>query len=253
MQYSDPYYYSFDPAMPDYWRVQEWKREFAEFSARKSAPNLMLVQLTNDHTGHFAQAIDGVNTVDTQVADNDYALGLLVETVANSPFASDTLIISIEDDPLGGFDHADAFRSVILIAGPYVRQHAVVSTRYTTVSVIKTIEEILGIEPMGLNDTLAAPMTDVFDPAVATWSYKPIVPDVLRSTKLPLPPADHAYNARDIAPRRSAAYWTKAMAGQDFSAPDRINPVTFNRALWRGLMGDALYPETAADGDRKEK
>lgn len=92
MLYSDPYFYSFDPAMPDYWRVQEWKREFAEFSAKKSAPSLMLVQLANNHGGHFAKAIDGVHTVDTQVADNDYALGLIAETVANSPFASDTVI-----------------------------------------------------------------------------------------------------------------------------------------------------------------
>jgi DNA-binding beta-propeller fold protein YncE len=244
MQYSDPYYYSFDPAMPDYWRFQEWKREFAEFSEKKSAPNLMLVQLANDHGGHFASAIDGVNTVDTQVADNDYALGLIVETVANSPFANDTVIFSIEDDPLGGFDHVDAFRSVGLVAGAYVRQHAVVSTRYTTVSVIKTIEELLGIEPMGLNDALAAPMTDLFDPNVTSWSYKPIVPDVLRSTKLPLPPAGHPVTAANRQPRRSAAYWIKALAGQDFSEPDRIDPVAFNRALWQGFKGDAPYPAT---------
>jgi hypothetical protein len=86
----------------------------------------------------------------------------------------------------------------------------------------------------GLNDTFAAPISDVFDPSVSTWSYKAIVPDVLRSTKLPLPPADHASNA---VPRHSAVYWTKAMAGRDFSGPDRVDPVTFNRALWRGLKG----------------
>jgi hypothetical protein len=127
-----------------------------------------------------------------------------------------------------------------------VRQHAVVSTRYTTVSIVKTFEQILGVEPMGLNDALAAPMSDIFDPAVTTWSYKPIVPDVLRSTRLPLPPADHAYDAR---PRRSAKYWSKVMAGQDFSGPDRIDPVAFNRALWRGLMGNAPYPVPPAGAD----
>lgn len=184
------------------------------------------------------------------MADNDYALGEIVETVANSPLAKDTLILSIEDDAWDGSDHVDSHRTIALVAGPYVRQHAVVSTRYTTVSVVKTIEEILGIGPIGLNDALAAPMSDVFDSNADSWTYKAIVPDVLYSTKLPLPPAEHTLNAM---PKHSAAYWTKAMAGQDFSAPDRVDPVTFNRALWRGLKGQVRYPGApkGADGNAK--
>src|SRR3984893_9922215 len=203
--FSDPYYRGWNPAFPDYWRYREWKREFDTYSASKVAPDLMLVELGNDHVGAFDKAIDGVNTPETQMADNDYALGLIAETVANSPFAHDTLVISIEDDTWDSPDHVNSFRTVALFVGPYVRQHRVVSTRYTTVSVVKTIEEILGIGPIGLNDALAAPMSDVFDPSAATWTYKAIVPDVLRSTKLPLPLADHATNA---VPRHSAAYWT---------------------------------------------
>ena len=246
LEYSDPYYRSFDPGLPDYWRVQEWKREFAEFSQKHSAPQLMLVQLGNDHTGDFARAIDGVNTPDTQVADNDYALGLIVETVAASPFAKDTLIVAIEDDPLSGFDHADAFRSVALFAGPYVRQHSVVSTRYTTVSIVKTIEAILGLEPIGLNDALAAPMSDIFDPTLTTWSYQAVVPGVLRSTALPLPPAPRACTE---SPRGSSAYWARVMADQDFSEPDRVDDATFTRALWRGLNASAPYPTPATGRD----
>jgi DNA-binding beta-propeller fold protein YncE len=199
----------------------------------------MVMWLGNDHFGSFDKALDGVNTPETQMADNDYALGQIIETVANSPFAKDTLIVAIEDDAWDGSDHVDSHRTIALIAGPYVRQHAVVSTRYTTVSLVKTIEEVLGTGPIGLNDALAAPMSDVFDPNAANWTYKAIVPDVLRSTKLPLPPADHATNA---VPKYPAAYWTKAMAGQDFSGPDRVDPVTFSRALWRGLKGDEPYP-----------
>jgi DNA-binding beta-propeller fold protein YncE len=236
---TDRYYRGWDPAFPDYWRYNEWKREFAAFSASKHAPNLMLLQLGNDHLGSYRTAIDGVNTPETQMGDNDYALGLIVETVAGSPFADDTLIIALEDDTCDGPDHVDAFRSIVLFAGPYVRQHAVISTRYTTVSVVKTIEEILGLDPVGLNDALAAPMSDVFDPKVTTWSYKAIAPDMLRSTNLPLPSADHAYKA---VPKHSAEYWSKVMAGQDFSAVDHVDPVTFNRALWRGLKGDVPYP-----------
>jgi hypothetical protein len=173
------------------------------------------------------------------VADNDYALGTIVETVANSPFANDTLIVAIEDDAWHGADHVEAHRTVCLFAGPHVRRHAVISTRYTTVSVVKTIEEILGIGPIGLNDALAEPMSDVFDSQQADWSYKAIVPNVLRSTQLPLPPDE---DAKIEYPKHSAAYWVRAMKGQDFSGPDRIEPASFNRALWRGLKGDTPYP-----------
>jgi hypothetical protein len=82
-------------------------------------------------------------------------------------------------------------------------------------------------------------MSDVFDPEVTTWSYKAIVPDVLRTTKLPLPPEEHAAASH---PRHSASYWAKVLKGQDFSGPGRIEPITFNRALWRGLKGDTPYP-----------
>jgi DNA-binding beta-propeller fold protein YncE len=237
--FTDIYYRGWDPAYPDFWRYQEWKREYDAFAASKQAPSLTLIELGNDHLGSYRRAIDGVNTPETQMADNDYALGLITETVANGPFAKDTLIIALEDDTCDGPDHVDAFRSVALLAGPYVRQQAVLSTRYTTVSVVKTIEEILGIGPIGLNDALAAPMSDLFDPSVTTWSYQAIVPNILRSTQLPLPLGGRASIAQ---PKHSAAYWAKAMAGQDFSAVDRVDPTTFNRTLWRGLKGDAPYP-----------
>jgi hypothetical protein len=138
---------------------------------------------------------------------------------------------------------------VALFAGPYVRQHAVVSTRYTTVNVVKTIEEILGIGPIGLNDALAAPMSDIFDPALSSWSYRAVVPDVLRSTRLPLPPASHASAA---LPRRSPEYWARAMAGIDFSRVDRADPLIFNRVLWHGLKGKQPYPARPTGTDPVE-
>lgn len=236
---TDIYYRGWDPAYPDFWRYTEWKREFDAYSASKVAPSLMLVELGNDHFGSYQRAIDGVDTPETQMADNDYALGLIVEAIANSPFAMDTLVVALEDDTSDGPDHVDTFRSVLLIVGPYVRQHAVISTRYTTVSVVKTIEEILGLDPVGLNDALAASMSDVFDPEATTWSYKAIVPDMLRRTKLPLPPVGHVSTAM---PKHSAVYWSRVMTDQNFSEVDRINPTTFNRALWRGLKGSAPYP-----------
>ncbi len=241
MAISDPYFRGFDQGFPDYWRFKAWEREFDGFVAAGSAPNLMMVRLPHDHTGDFAEGVDGVNSVETELADNDYAVGLLVQKVAHGPFAKDTLIFIIEDDAQDGPDHMDAHRSIAFIAGPYVKQGAVVSHRYDTVDLIRTMEDIMGIPPMGLTDAQAEPMTDVFDLSQSTWTYDAIVPGVLRSTTLPLPPATVAEAA--CAPRpRPASYWAAAMAGQDFSSEDRLDTAAFNLALWRGLKGDAPYP-----------
>ena len=236
--------------IPDFYRVREWQREFEEFSRKGSAPSLMVMYLWEDHFGHYDEALDGVNTPETQMADNDYAIGMMVETVARSAFAKDTLVIVIEDDTTDGPDHVDAERTVALFAGPYIRQHAVVSKHYSTVSVVKTIEEVLGIQPASLNDALAAPMSDIFDPSQEQWTYEAIVPKVLRSTRIPLPPDAHAGIEY---PTHSAAYWMNAFAGQDFSGPDRVDPVSFNRALWRGLKGDVPYPAVRTKEDLRGK
>jgi hypothetical protein len=232
--------------IPDFYRVREWQREFEEFSRKGSAPSLMVMYLWEDHFGHYDQALDGVNTPETQMADDDYAVGMMVEAVAKSPFAKDTVIITIEDDTTDGPDHVDAERTVALFAGPYIRQRAVVSKHYSTVNVVKTIEEILGIEPSSLNDALAAPMSDIFDPNQEKWTYEAIVPKVLRSTQIPLPPDSHAGVEYPTHPE---AYWMKALVGQDLSGPDRIDPIAFNRALWRGLKGMTRYPVDRSGAD----
>jgi hypothetical protein len=206
-------------------------------------PNLTLLRLPHDHFGQFGEAIDGVDTVETQMADNDYAIGQVVHAIAASPFAADTLIFIVEDDAQNGADHVDAHRSIAFVAGPYVRRNALVSERYTTVSVLRTIEEVLGLAPLGLHDGLAEPMTEVFDLAQRDWSYDAIVPEALRATKLPLgPPADKKTQLEEPtcrgAARHDAAWWEGAMAGQDFSAEDRLDIARFNAALWAGLKGE---------------
>jgi DNA-binding beta-propeller fold protein YncE len=245
--FTDPYFRGFDQGFPDYWRFKEWEREFDGFVAKGEAPNLMLLRLPHDHTGEFAEGIDGINSVEAELADNDYAVGLVVQKVAESRFAKDTLILVVEDDAQDGPDHVDAHRSIALIVGPYVRQGAVIQTRYTTVNLVRTLEAVLGIAPLGLNDALARPMSDIFDVTKADWSFKAQVPAVLRTTTLPLPPEQAAEAACPARPARSAAYWTAAMAGQDFSREDHLDTVRFNHALWRGLKGDAPYP-AARDG-----
>jgi DNA-binding beta-propeller fold protein YncE len=247
---TDPYFRGFDQAFPDYWRFKEWEREFDGFAASGKAPNLMLVRLPHDHTGDFADGIDGINTVEAELADNDYAVGLLVEKVAKSPFAKDTLIFVVEDDAQDGPDHVDAHRSTAFVVGPYVKKGAVVSSRQTTVSLMRTMEDVLGIKPSGLTDGLADPMAEVFDvTASPAWSFAAHPSAILRTTKLPLPPADRAEAACVVKPRRSAAWWAAAMAGQDFSQEDRLDTAAYNLTLWRGLKGKEPYPAARSGAD----
>jgi hypothetical protein len=243
---SDPYFRGYDLKFADYWRVQEWKREFAQQVASASVPALSLIRISHDHFGDFDKAVEGVNTVETQMADNDYALGLIVDTVAHSGVAGSTLVFVVEDDAQGGADHVDARRSIAFIAGPYVAQRKLVSTRYTTVSLLRTIEDVLGLKPMGLNDGLALPMAEAFDLNQADWSFDAKPAKVLKTTQLPIP-TDSA--AQDMMPcrLRSAAWWATAMRGQDFSLEDRLDTDRFNRALWAGLKGEGA-PEPTRHG-----
>lgn len=241
---TDPYFRGFDMNYADFWRYKEWEREFDDYVRSDSLPALELVRLPHDHFGDFATAADGVNTVETQMADNDYALGMLVEKISNSPYRNNTLIVVVEDDAQDGGDHVDAHRSLAYMIGPYVKRHAVVSTRYTTVNLLRTIEDVLGLEPMGLTDGNALPMTAVFDRHAKPLAYTAIVPDVLRTTELPLPPRTaqnslprSSETAQYEQPKRTAAYWSRVMAGQNFATEDHLDTQRFNRALWMGLRG----------------
>jgi len=248
---SDPYFRGYDQKNADFWLFKEWEREFEGYVRNGNLPALQLVRLPHDHFGDFGAAIDGVNTPDTQMADNDYAVGLLVEKVAQSPYKDSTLIFVVEDDAQNGADHVDAHRTLAYIVGPYVKQRAVVSTPYTTVNLVRTIEAVLGLEPMGLTDGLAEPMPEVFELTSQLWTYTALIPEVLRTTQLPLPPSTALNSLPETPqtlafarPRRDAAYWEQVTADQHFAVEDNLDEARFNRALWHGLLGEAtLYPE----------
>jgi DNA-binding beta-propeller fold protein YncE len=251
--HTDPYFRGFDNQFPDYYRVQEWRREFDEFERRNSLPSLELVRLMHDHLGDFGTAIDGVDTPLTQVADNDYAVGLLVERVAHSRYAKDTLIAIVEDDAQDGPDHVDAHRSIALLVGPFVRHNAVVSTRYTTVDLVRTLELVLGLKPLNIHDAVARPMADVFDLAVTDWTFTATVPAPLRRTRLPLPAQQTASRAEPCAlEAHDADYWAAMTAGMDFSSEDRNDAARFNRILWAGLGGGRPYPTQRTGVDLRD-
>lgn len=256
---TDTFFRGYDQSYPDFWRFKEWEREFDMYAAKGKLPNLNLLRIPHDHFGSYGSAIDGVNTVETEMADNDYTIGLIAEKVANSPFKDNTLIVVVEDDAQNGGDHVDPHRSIAFIVGPYVKQGGeVISKHYTTVSLLRTIEEVLDIEPMGINDGLATPMYEVFDVEQRDWNYQAAVPEILYSTDLPLPDAATALVAKsethcDRQPLRTAAYWQQAMAGQDFSVEDKLDTDRFNQALWTGLKGEkAAYPAVRHGRDMRQ-
>jgi len=243
---TDVYFRGFDMNYPDLWRYNEWKREFDQFVANGKLPNLSLVRISHDHMGSFGTALGGVSTPEAQQADCDLALGRMIEAVANSRYASDTLFIVTEDDVQDGPDHVDSHRGPAYVVGPYVKQGAVVSTRYNQVSVLRTIEDILGAEHINLNTAFQRPMADVFDTrSSGKWTFAAEASTVLGSTMLAS--AEGVSGVRFAAgavvvPQHDAAYWDAVTAGFNFSDADQAPPAVFNRVLWTGLMGDKPYP-----------
>jgi len=266
--FTDPYFRGFDNALPDYWRYQEWARDFdARYKNGHHAgrtfedlPALTLIRFMHDHTGSYSTAIDGVNTPELEIADNDYAVGLVVQKIASSPFANNTLIFVVEDDAQDGGDHVDSHRTIAFVIGPYVKQGAVVSTRYSTLNFLRTMEEVLGLPQanvqkglppmMNLNDALARPMADIFDTHPAAWSFTAAPSAYLYNTALPLPRRREGL----FVPRPShdAEYWARVTKGMNLSDADLVDGVAFNRILWQGLMGGKPYPAGPTGADLRQ-
>jgi hypothetical protein len=202
--------------------------------------------------GSFASALGGVNTPESQQADNDLSVGLIAQSVADSPYAADTLIIVTEDDCQDGPDHVDSHRSTAYFVGPYVKKRAVVSTHYSQINVLRTIEDILGTQHINLNTAFQKPMTEVFDiRGSGKWSYVAEASTALQGTELEPNVVElglkYTAGAR-VRPRHGAKYWAEHTAGFDFSDADRVPPAKFNRVLWTGLKGKKPYPGLRGHG-----
>jgi len=249
--FTDVYFRGYDQNYPDLWRYNEWKREFDQFVANGNLPSLTTFRISHDHMGSFGTALGMVNTPERQQADCDLALGRLVEAVANSRYAADTLIMVIEDDVQDGPDHVDSHRGTAYFVGAYVKQGAVVSTRYNQVSLLRTIEDILGTEHLNLNTAMQRPMADVFDiHGNGKWTFAAETSTALTGTSLALAsrgePLRYA-KGPVVTPQHDAAYWAAVTAGFDFSQADQVPPAQFNRVLWDGLMRGRPYPIVRGD------
>jgi hypothetical protein len=242
--HTDPYFRGFDAAFPDTYREREWEREFQGYVASGQMPALSLVRFMNDHTGSFDRAIAGVNTPERQVADNDFAVGKLVEAVAHSRYATDTLIFIVEDDAQDGADHVNAHRSTAFVVGPYVKQGVVEHQRYTTVNLLRTITDVLGLDHLGLFDATQRPMSSIFDLRQSHWSFAAHASALLTAPDVTLQISAAARSSSTaLQPTHGARYWAARTRGMSFDVEDRVDANRYNRILWRGLMGAQPYPK----------
>jgi hypothetical protein len=223
-----------DQRFRGYSRVGTWLDEFKALAADRSAgkddrlPNLSIIRLPNDHTDGLASRKP---TPQFYVADNDYAVGLLVEAVSNSVYWKDTAIVMVEDDAQDGPDHVDAHRSVALVISAYNRPGALIHEFHSTVSLIRTIELLLGIAPMNQLDATAAPI-NIFRSEADLRPYKATLPDV--SLENLANPA----SARDAA----TAYWMRQTDRQDLTHADMADPWVLNQIIWFSVRPDRPMP-----------
>ncbi|MBV9671960.1 MAG: hypothetical protein JO076_03945 [Verrucomicrobia bacterium] len=235
---TDEYFRGIDLGFPDYYRELEWEREFDNYVKQRALPELELVRFGGDHMGGFDSALDGVNTPEKQQADNDYAVGRLVEKVTKSPYKSDTLIFVVEDDAQNGADHVDSHRSTAYIVGPYIKQGAVISDRYTTVNLLRSIEELLNLDHLNINTASQCPMLKIFDLEKESWNFVAQPSNYLAQTQLPLP-----HRAKGSSSTHDGHYWAEKTAQFDFSREDNLgDPEAFNRIIWAGLKNNIPYP-----------
>ncbi len=198
-------------------RFTEWKKEFDGYVAHRNLPTVQFVRLPNDHTSGTKP---GFPTPRAYVADNDLALGRIVDAVSHSRYWKHTAIFVTEDDAQNGPDHVDAHRTISQVISPYTQTGSVDSTFYSTASMLRTIENIVGIEPMTQFDTFATPMTGVFSRHGRRAPY-----DVLRP--------DQAGDATNGANAPLAGMSARQQLGRE----DQIDERAFNRAIWKSVKG----------------
>jgi hypothetical protein len=215
-----------DPQAPrarDYERADRFVEEFQEMDRQGTVPNFMFMSLGENHTNGTTP---GAYTPKAQVASNDVAVGKIVEAITRSRVWSTFAIFIIEDDAQNGPDHVDSHRTAGLVISPYVKRKVVDSSMYSTLSMLRTVELLLGLPPMTQHDAAAPPMVNSFtaSPDLSGFTALPARIDLM--TKNP----PHGYGAI-------------ASARMDFSEYDRIDEDALNRILWHSIKGaDVPYP-----------
>ena len=213
-------------------RFGEWLAEFKGFVAEREAgkpdpmPALVVMRFPNDHTTGIKE---GFPTPQFMVADNDYAVGRLVEAVSSSVYWKDTAIFAVEDDAQSGPDHVDSHRSVGLAISAYNKRGTLIHKFHSTVSMIRTIEMLLGIRAMNQLDASAIPM-DIFQDKPDLTPYKAALPTIA---------ADNLMTGK--AKDKVTAAWMKKTLRQDLEHADMADPQALNAIIWFACRGDGSH------------
>jgi DNA-binding beta-propeller fold protein YncE len=213
----NPRYQPYDLKVPDNDRVDIWLEEFRQFEKSGDLPRLNIIRLGNDHTAGTNAAYP---TPRAMVAENDVALGRIVEAVTNSPFWKESAIFVLEDDAQAGPDHVDAHRSIALVASPFIKRGSIDSTLYTTSAMLRTIELVLGVPPMSNLDAGATPMYAAFQSAPV------LTPFTLRPARI------------DIKERNAVNAWGGAASARMYLAEADLAPEQeLNEIIWKSVKG----------------
>ncbi len=220
--------------VPDVWRARHITNQIAEWEKQGSMPRLILICLPNDHTSGTSA---GSPTPAACMADNDLAFGQIVEAFSHSKFWKETAIFGIEDDPQNGFDHVSGYRTTAYVASPYAKRKQVISSQYSTISILRTIEQILGMPPMNQFDAAATPMFDCFTNTPDVTPFKAVANNIPLDQMNEKPKALH-----DPLLRKHALI----SARLNFKKIDACPEDTLNRILWHAQKGSAApYPDWA--------
>jgi YVTN family beta-propeller protein len=213
----DPKFRSFDMDYPDAKRADRFLEELAGFEKTGKMPQLIILRLPNDHTSGTSP---GKPTPTAYVADNDLALGRLVEGLSKSRFWKHLAIFVVEDDAQNGSDHVDAHRTVALAISPYIKRKSVDSTMYSTSSMLRTMELCLGLEPMSQFDAAARPMSNAFTGTPDFASF------------------DHVPARADLKAKNTATAWGAETSKRlNLEIEDRADDMVFNEIIWKAVKG----------------
>jgi YVTN family beta-propeller protein len=225
--------------VPDVWRARVFIDELKQFEKTDNFPQLMIMLLPSDHTaGTKARS----PTPAAKVADNDLALGQIVEAIGNSKYWKDTCIFAIEDDPQMGFDHVSSYRTTAYVASAYTKRHTVIHTPYNQTGLVRTIELMLGLPPMNQFDATATPMFDCFADQPDFTAFKHVHNNIPLDKMNPDPRA-----INDKVQRKFAIASNKLPLDDADECPEDL----FNRILWNAQRGDDPYPAWAVTVTKK--
>jgi hypothetical protein len=208
----------YDQNVKDVERFEQWKADFDILLSKNAVPSLNTIRLGSDHTQGLGL---GKPTPYACVADNDLAVGKLIEHISNSSIWAQSAIFILEDDAQNGPDHVDAHRSIALVVSPYTKRNYLDNTMYSTSGMLRTIELILGLPPMSQYDAAAMPMFRSFTNKPDFTKFK-AVPNRVSLDET----------------NKIASKWSKISEGFDFAEVDKNDDRLFNEVLWKGLKGD---------------